>query len=136
MTKKLKKKILWIEDEESLINLYKNTTDIIKGAEFEFMRLGQEAINRVGEIQEGKAEKPDLILLDLLLPDINGDKVCEVIRQTQATKDVPVYVLTNYTGEEMEHKMTKDLQAKKYLVKTDWGPTKLVPLLEKTLGLK
>jgi len=133
-TKKAKK-VLWIEDEKALINLYKNTIGTLEGVEFEFMEFGQEAIDRVKDIEEGMAEKPDLILLDLLLPDVNGDKVCEIIRSTPATKDIPVYVLTNYTGEEMENKMTEHLDAKKYLVKTEWGPLKLIPLIKKHLKL-
>ncbi|MBU2472818.1 response regulator [Patescibacteria group bacterium] len=136
MTKQNKKKILWIEDEQALVNLYKDAIELIDNAEFEFMQLGQQAIDKIKEIQEGKAEKPDLILLDLLLPDVNGDKVCEVIRNTPATKDIPVFVLTNYTGEEMENKMTKDLNAEKYLVKTEWGPIRLIPFLKEKLGLK
>jgi len=132
---KNKKKILWVEDEQALINLYKDAIGTMKNVEFEFMQLGQQAIDRMKEIQEGKAEKPDLIMLDLLLPDINGDKVCEAVRNTPATRDIPVFVLTNYTGEQMEDKMTEDLNAEEYLVKTVWGPLKLIPLLEKTLGL-
>ncbi|MFH1956607.1 MAG: response regulator [Patescibacteria group bacterium] len=136
MAKQDKKKILWVEDEKMLIDLYTELIGAIKGVEVEFMQLGQQAIDRIKKIQEGEAEKPDLIMLDLLLPDVNGDKVCEVIRSTPATKDIPVFVLTNYTGEEMENKMTKDLNAEKYLVKTEWGPIRLIPFLKEKLGLK
>ncbi|OGZ27388.1 MAG: hypothetical protein A2365_02850 [Candidatus Nealsonbacteria bacterium RIFOXYB1_FULL_40_15] len=133
---KTTKKILWVEDEQMLIDLYTELIKEIKGAEVEFMQLGQQAIDRMKEIQAGKAEKPDLIMLDLLLPDVNGDKVCEVIREMPATKNIPVFVLTNYAGEQMEDKMTKDLDAKEYLVKTVWTPNKLIPLLKEKLGLK
>lgn len=135
MEKQNKKKILWVEDEQMLIDLYKELMGTMDGIEVEFIKLGQEAINRIKEIQEGKAEKPDLIMLDLLLPDINGDKVCEVARSNLGTKDIPVFVLTNYTGEQMEQKMTGGLGAEKYLVKTEWGPNKLVPLIKKKLGI-
>ncbi len=135
MEKQNKKKILWVEDEQMLIDLYKELMGTMDGIEVEFIKLGQEAINRIKEIQEGKAEKPDLIMLDLLLPDINGDKVCEVSRNNPNTKDIPVFVLTNYTGEQMEQKMTSGLGAEKYLVKTEWGPNKLIPLIKKKLGI-
>lgn len=128
-----KKHILWIEDEQQLIDLYTEIIKTVPNVDVEFVKLGQQAIARIKEIQEGKAEKPDLIMLDLLLPDINGDRVCEVIRQTPATKDIPVFVLTNYGGEQMQLKMTKELEAERYLVKTEWGPSKLIPLIKETL---
>ncbi len=127
------KKILWVEDEQELIMLYTDIIKLIGGIDVEFMQLGQQAIDRMKKIQEGKAEKPDLIMLDLLLPDINGDRVCEAIRQMPATKDIPVFVLTNYTGEQMQEKMTEELKVERYLVKTEWGPLKLIPLIKKTM---
>jgi len=127
------KKILWVEDEKDLIDVYTEIVKAIGGIDVEFMQLGQQAIDRMKEIQDGKAEKPDLIMLDLLLPDINGDKVCEVIRKTPATKDIKIFVLTNYSGEQMEQKMTKELAAEKYLVKTEWIGTKLMPLIKEAL---
>jgi two-component system response regulator VicR len=130
---KTKKKILWVEDEQPLIDVYKDALKEAGDYDVEFLQLGQQAIDRVKEIEEGKAEKPNLVILDLLLPDINGDKVCEAIRRTPSTKDIPVFVLTNYTGEQMEEKMTQELKAEKYLVKTEWGPIKLMPLLDETL---
>lgn len=135
--KKKKKKILWIEDEKDLIDLYVIVLKkVSKNLEVEFMQLGQQAIDRVKEIEEGKAEKPDLIMLDLLLPDINGDRVCEAIRKSPATRDISVFVFTNYGGEQMQVKMTEELKVEKYLVKTEWVPSRLVPLLKKTLGIK
>lgn len=134
--KNKKKKILWVEDEKMLIDLYAELIETIKGAEVEFVQLGQRAVDRIKEIQDGKAEKPDLIMLDLLLPDINGDKVCEVVRSTPATKNIPVFVLTNYTGEQMENKMTEDLNTDEYLIKTEWPPSKLIPFLKEKLQLK
>lgn len=116
-----------------LIDLY---TEIIRNMpdfSVEFMKLGKPAIDRIKEIEAGKAEKPDLVMLDLLLPDISGDKILEEIKKTLSTKDVPVYILTNYGGDQVENKMTKKLNAEKYLIKTEWGPTKLMSLIKKVL---
>lgn len=128
------KVILWVEDDRLLVELY---VDMLKAAgnyKVDFLERGKLAIDRINEIAEGKAYKPDLIMLDLLLPDINGDKILEFIRQTPATKDIPVFILTNYGGEQMETKLTRDLDAEKYLVKTDWSPVKLIPLIKEKLG--
>jgi len=72
-------------------------------------------------------------MLDLLLPDVNGDKVLEQLRKTSSTKDVPVFILTNYGGEQMETKLTKELNAQEYLSKTEYGPLKLIPLIKEKL---
>lgn len=133
MSKSKKKKILWVEDEKDLIDLYAEILKVVGNIDVEFMQLGQQAINRVKEIEEGKAEKPDLIMLDLLLPDINGDKVCEAIRKSPDTKDIRVFVLTNYGGEQMQEKMIKELEVGEYLVKTEWPPSKLIPLIKEAV---
>lgn len=134
---KNKKRILWIEDDPLLIDLYQSMISSIKGAELEFITLGTHVIQRIKDIEAGKAEKPDLIMLDLLLPDgINGDKIFETIKQTPSTKDIPVYILTNYGGEKMEIELTENLNVKKYMIKTEWTPIKLIPFLKEKLELK
>lgn len=132
-SKTKKNNILWIEDDQGLVNLYTATLKAAGNFKVDFINLGQLAINRIKEIEEAKAEKPDLIMLDLLLPDVNGDKILEEIRKTPTTKDIPVFILTNYGGEEMKIKLTKELKAEKYLAKTDYGPLKLIPLIKEAM---
>jgi len=132
-----KKRILWVEDDWNLVELYKTMIGTMPGIELEVITLGTVAMQKIKDIEAGKAEKPDLVMLDLLLPDgINGDRILETMRQQPSTKDVPVYILTNYGGEEMESELTKNLNAEKYMIKTDWTPSKLMPFLEEKLGLK
>ncbi len=132
-TKVKQKNILWVEDDQQLIDLYTATFSKKKDIKVEFMMLGQLAMDRIKEIEEGKTEKPDLVMLDLLLPDVNGDKILEEMRKLPSTKDVPVFILTNYAGEQMETKLTEDLNAEQYLTKTEYGPLKLIPLIEEKL---
>lgn len=132
-----KKRIMWVEDDWGLVELYKTMIGTMPGIELEVITLGTYAMQKIKDIEAGKAEKPDLVMLDLLLPDgINGDKILETMRQTPATKDIPVYILTNYGGEEMENELTEKLNAEKYMIKTDWTPSKLMPFLKEKLGLK
>lgn len=131
-----KKHIMWVEDDQMLVDLYTEIIKAMSGVDVEFMKLGQLAIDRIKAIEEGKEEKPDLVMLDLLLPDINGNKILEVIRATPSTKDLPVFILTNYGGEQMEGELTKNLDAEKYLVKTEYGPVQLMPLIKEKLRLK
>lgn len=135
-TKIKKKRILWVEDDMGLIGLYKSMIGTMRGIEIEIMTLGTPALQRIKEIEAGVAEKPDLVMLDLLLPDVNGDRILKEMRQSEATKDIPVYILTNYGGEEMENELTKNLNAEKYMIKTNWTPTKLMPFLKEKLGLR
>jgi len=132
----IKKTILWVEDEQELVKVYSEIVSLIPGVKVEFVGLGQLALNKIKEMEAGKEQVPDLIMLDLLLPDINGNQILQVIRNTPKVKDVPVFVLTNYGGEQMEKEMTQNMKAEKYLIKTEWGPKKLIPLIEKKLKLK
>ena len=127
------KSILWVEDDKQLVDLYTLTLKTAGDFTVEFMQLGQLALDRIKEIEEGKADKPELIMLDLLLPDVNGNVILEQLRKTPSTKDIPVYILTNYGDDRMETKLTKNLNADKYLVKTEWGPTKLIPLIQEAM---
>lgn len=132
-----KKHILWVEDDWNLVELYKTMIGTMKGVELEVITLGTHAMQKIKEIEAGVAEKPDLVMLDLLLPDgINGDRILEAMRQQPSTKDIPVYILTNYGGEEMENELTENLNAEKYMIKTEWSPSKLMPFLKEKLKLK
>lgn len=130
MPKTKQKSVLWIEDDQQLVNLYMAMFRKIKDIRIEFMKLGQLALDRIKEIEEGKIGKPNLIMLDLLLPDISGDKILEQIRKTPSTKDIPVFVLTNYGSDGSKIKIMKELTAEKYLIKTEWVPTKLIALIQ------
>ena len=51
---------------------------------------GETGLNKVIE------EKPDIVILDIMLPDMDGLQVCEKIKEDQCTKDIPVMMLTGY----------------------------------------
>jgi len=127
------KKILLIEDDLITIDLYKN---ILKGAGFavETLKFGKEGLELMTKIKEGKKEKPDLVLLDLILPDINGMEILEKAKKEKETKNIPFIILTNYIGKE-----TKEMGEKlktEYVVKTDVTPKELVRIINKHLKNK
>lgn len=127
----MKKKILLIEDDRPLIEMYK---EALERANFEVEALttGYESFEKIKKIKEGKEKKPDLVLLDLLLPDINGIQILQEMREYEETKDLPVFILTNYTAPELKE-MGFDLKVEKYLLKTDYTPTQLVELIKERL---
>ena len=84
----MKKKILVVEDEESLLRL-------------ESILLSSKGYNVVG-VKDGKSalemaakEKPDLIILDIMLPEMDGIEVCRRIKADPATSSIPVVMLTS-----------------------------------------
>jgi len=127
----MKKTILFVEDDIATIDVYKTALEEA-GFNVEPMLLGEEAVRKIKEIEKGEAKKPDLVLLDLLLPDINGIEVLEEIRKHEKTKDLLVLILTNYSSEELEERGLL-LKAEKYILKTDCPPSELVKLIKKEL---
>ena len=125
------KTILLIEDDFAIIDVY---TIVLESAGFkvETITLGAQALEKMKEIKKGKVKKPDLLLLDLILPDMNGIDILKAMRKEKETKDIAVFVLTNYTDRELE-KMGYNLKSEKHLLKTDYTPTQLVKLIKKRL---
>lgn len=128
------KTILLIEDDLPTIEIYKTA---LKKANFgvEVIMLGEEAIKRIEEIDGGRAKCPDLILLDLILPDINGLEVLKEIRKHKKARAIPVFILSNYTDRELEERGLR-LKTEKYLLKTDYPPRKLVKIIKEKLKRK
>ena len=127
----MKKTILLVEDDLATVDVY--TIALKKaGFEVEVADLGNEAIEKIKEIAEKKAKKPDLVLLDLLLPDINGIEVLKVIREQKETKDIPVFVLTNYSNDELKKK-SQELEAEEYITKADHSSKEIVGIVRKRL---
>ncbi|MDX9707966.1 MAG: response regulator [Trichloromonas sp.] len=82
-----KKKILIVEDEESLLKL-ESILLISKGFEVKGVSNGRAALEAVAE------DKPDLVLLDIMLPEIDGFEVCRQLKSDPATRHIPVIMLT------------------------------------------
>jgi DNA-binding response OmpR family regulator len=86
-------RVLVVEDERDIADLIKHTLE--RGGDIEV------AIASSGDhaLQAAAAEPPDLILLDLNLPVLNGLEVCRLLRGRPATKHVPIIILTARTSE-------------------------------------
>jgi len=122
------KKIMWVEDDEFFSSLMiKKLSET--GCTLVFTPTGEEAIKRVSE------EKPDLIILDLLLPGINGFKVLENIRLDESLKNTPIMILSNLGGQEnIEH--ARSFGIEKYLIKTDTNLGGVMKEIEEILRKK
>ena len=110
----MKKKILLIEDESVLTRMYKVKLSL---AGFKVMT----AIDVKDGLKLAKKEKPDLILLDILLPRKNGIVFLEKQQKTPAISSIPVIVFSNY-DDIATKKRAAELGVKAYLIKTDHTP--------------
>ena len=106
-----KPKILMIEEDHFLRKIYR---DKLSRSGFEFLEAtnGEEGLNKI------IAEKPNVVLLDLILPRKNGFDVLVDMKSNKNTENIPVIILSNL-GQESDIQRGLALGAKDYLVKTE-----------------
>ncbi len=127
----MKPKILIIEDDPPIITLFKEVFPMA-GFEIEILDTGQKAIEGLKEIREGKKEKPALILLDLILPDIHGIEVLKEARKYPQTKNLKIYALTNYSNPEVNKKLNQE-GIDKILIKAQYSLKELIEIIKEAL---
>lgn len=119
------KKILLIEDDPFLIDIY--TVKIKEsGFDIKVAKDGEKALKVLAE------EKPDLLLLDIVLPRIDGWELLRKIREQEEFKDLLVIILSNL-GQKQEVEKGLGLGATKYLIKAHYTPTEVVEEIKKVL---
>ncbi len=122
-----KNKILIVEDE---IFLLKSLADEFTAAGFEVFQ----AKNGEEGLRLATNNFPDLIMIDILMPKMDGITMLKKIREQEKNKKTPVIVLTNLSDTET---ITKALEngAYDYLVKSDWEPKTLVKRVKEKLNI-
>lgn len=119
------KRILFIEDESAL---QKTFGEILKQEGYQMIS----ALDGEVGLELAKNQKPDLILLDLILPKLHGFEVLQQLAKDHQTKQIPVIVLTNL--EEMEDiEKALELGATTYLVKENYSLEEIVKKIKKIL---
>lgn len=123
-----KYKILLIEDEPDLADLF---SIYLKNAGFDITVLndGADALNVIKKV------KPDLVLLDLIIPKKDGYEVLNEIKRDSIARNADIYVFSNLT-QKAEIERAMKLGAKDYLVKSDYTPAKLVEKINEIFCLK
>lgn len=124
-----KKNILIVEDQKTLrdalrLKLIKNGFDVI------------EAINGEEGLVMSLDKHPDLILLDLIMPRMDGLTMLKKMRDDDWGKNVPVVILTNIILNENERKDITELDPIHYFVKVDIKIEELVTKIKEKLGVK
>lgn len=103
-----KKKVLIVDDEEPIRQLVSNI--LAKDYTVLVAIDGEEAVNMA------RRQKPDLILMDMLMPKVDGFTACYTINQDPATRDIPVVMLTGIDYE-LNKKLSREIGAQGYITK-------------------
>lgn len=117
--------VLLIDDEPAILDMYR-------------IKLEQDgytvfiATNGLDGIDIAKKEKPNIILLDIIMPNMNGFDVLKTLKETPETKAIPVFITTNLP-EHTSGEKAKSLGAVNYLVKAEYEPGMVADILKRYL---
>lgn len=117
--------ILLVEDDPSLIEIY-SITFAYENFIIEVAHDGQECLQKVKTIM------PDIILLDLMMPEMNGIQVLDKLKKDKETKDIPILILSNISESTYETQAL-ELGALQYLIKSQYLPMDIANIVKNTL---
>lgn len=120
-------KILIVDDDPLLIRMYQKKLEN-DGYSVTTADDGDVALAKVGE------SKPDLILLDIMMPKVNGLQVLAKLKENKETSNIPVILLTNVSGSDEDIDRGLELGAVAYLVKAGNRPVAVVQKVKEILG--
>ncbi len=118
-------KVLIIEDDPFMRSLYKNTFEL-EGFQVELANDGEKGLNAA------KANVPDIILLDIMMPQMNGLQALEQLKLDPDLQKIPVAMLSNLT-EEQDAQKALSKGALKYIIKSEYEPQEIVSMVREIL---
>ncbi len=120
-------KVLLVDDDEAILAVF--STALKKdGIDTVVTTTGKDAL------EKAKTDKPDLILLDQVLPDISGNEILKTLKADEQTKNIPVMILSNFSQEELV-KEAIDNGATDYIFKYQIEPQDLVNKIKGVLKI-
>ena len=122
------KKILFVEDDDGLAQVYVTRLDA-EGFEVKRVPNGEDALASALEF------KPDLILLDAMMPQVNGFDVLDILRNTPETAHIKIIMLTALS-QESDRQKAESLGVDDYLVKSQVVIADVVDRIKHHLGLQ
>ena len=118
-------RIAVIEDERTIAEMYMFKLQH-EGYQVEIAYNGQQGIKLI------KAFQPQLVLLDLKMPIMNGDEMLERLRSTNWGKDIKVIILTNISKDEAPSNL-RFLDVERYIVKAHHTPQQVIDIIQEVL---
>lgn len=122
----MRKRVLLVDDEEGILSLISATLGYDNRYDLTVARNGQEALS------VAKRERPDLVILDLLMPALDGCAVCRAIKESPATAHAKVIVLTAL-AQSTDRQRAAAAGADDFITKP-FSPTKLLAKVSEMLG--
>lgn len=119
-------KIAIVEDDAAISQMYRIKFEA-EGYEVETAENGKLGLALIEEM------KPDIVLLDLMMPEMNGDEMLEKLRTTSWGKDIKVIILTNM-GESEAPDTIKELNVEAFILKANMTPRQVAELVKEKLA--
>lgn len=119
-------KIVLVEDDAMLAEIYQTRLQL---ADFECL-VANDGVSGLALI---KQELPDLVLLDLMLPQLSGDDILREMRKSDWGKDLKAIFLTNISESEAPEGI-KDLKFERYIIKANLSNNQLAEIVAETLA--
>lgn len=120
------KNILLVEDDRFLSRMYVEKLSEDGDFNVQAVEFGKQALEQIKEI------KPDLILLDVILPDMNGVQILKTIKEDDDLKSIRVLLLTNLNEKDYINEALS-LGAEGYLIKAHFTPNEVVDKIKQIL---
>jgi len=118
-------KVAIVEDDQAIREMYR----------IKFEAEGHQvfvAENGKRGLEIARTNQPDIILLDLMMPEMTGEQMLSVMRKTDWGKDIKVVVLTNVTKDEAAQGLD-DLGVEDYIIKAFYTPQQVIDMVETIL---
>ena len=119
-------KVLLADDDPFLTQIY-STRLIRDGHQVICCADGQQALNQI------KEQNPDLIVLDIMLPKLNGLDILSAVKEDKQLAKIPVIILSNLSHKE-EQEEAKSRGATEFLAKVDYTPNQVIMVLQRYLS--
>ncbi len=117
--------ILMVDDDKMLIDMYKERLELA-GYKVEISRDGEEGLAKIHQV------KPDIVLLDIMMPKVNGYEALAAIKSDPATKDIPVIILSALMRDINKTKAV-EAGADDYIIKSEAMPVDVIKKVEAVL---
>jgi DNA-binding response OmpR family regulator len=119
-------KIAIIEDDQAISQMYRMKFEA-EGFQVETASNG-----KLG-LELAESMRPNIILLDLMMPEMNGDEMLAKLRKTDWGKDVKVIILTN-VGEQEAPESLRELNVRRFIVKAEMTPRQVAEMVNEELA--